>query len=66
MDGSEHSERASELAGSFARMSGGIVQVITAYEEIPGNLVEPNLLQVIAETACDAWKIIDKTSEEIG
>lgn len=66
VDGSDHSVKAANLAENLARMSGGTVQVITAYEEIPGYPGEPNRSQVIAQRTGEAQKIIDKATEEIG
>lgn len=65
-DGSDHSLKAAKLAGNFARLSGGTLRVITAYEEVPSYLGEPNLSKVIAERTEKAEKILDKTINEIG
>jgi nucleotide-binding universal stress UspA family protein len=66
VDGSDHSLKAAELAGNLARMSGGTVQVITAFEEVPSYLGEPNLSQAIAERTGEAQKIIDQATQDIG
>lgn len=66
VDGSDHSLKAAELAGNLARLSGGTLQVITAYEKIPSYLGEPNRSQAIAEHTEKAQKIIDESTQEIG
>ena len=59
VDGSDHSQKAAKLAGNLARLSGGSLQMITAYEEVPSYLGEPNRSQAIAERSAEAQKIID-------
>jgi nucleotide-binding universal stress UspA family protein len=66
VDGSDHSLKAAKLAGNLARLSGGTLQVITAFEEVPSYLGEPNLSQTIAKRTEEAQKIIDEATAEIG
>ncbi|MBE9474050.1 MAG: universal stress protein [Chloroflexi bacterium] len=49
VDGSDHSLKAAKSAGDLARLSGGTLRTITAYEELPIYLGEPNLSKAIAE-----------------
>jgi nucleotide-binding universal stress UspA family protein len=66
VDGSDHSLKAAKLAGDLARLSGGKLRVITAYEEVPSYLGEPNLSQVIAKRTEKAEVILNSATEEIG
>jgi nucleotide-binding universal stress UspA family protein len=66
VDGSDHSQKAAKLAGNLARLSGGSLQMITAYDEVPSYLGEPNRSQAIAERSAEAQKIIDESTQEIG
>ena len=66
VDGSDHSSKAAKLAGNLARLSGGNVQVITTYEEVPSYLGEPNLSQAIADRTRKAEKILEEAMQEIG
>ncbi len=66
VDGSDHSLKAAKLAGNLARLSGGSLRVITAYEELPRYLGEPNLSQAIAERTEKAEKILNEATKEIG
>lgn len=66
VDGSDHSLKAAKLAGDLARLSGGKLRVITAYEEVPSYLGEPNLSQTIAKRTAKAEEILDKATKEIG
>ena len=65
-DGSDHSLKAAKLAGDLARLSGGTLWVITAYEKVPSYLGEPNLSKVIAEKTEKAEEILDEATKEIG
>ena len=65
-DGSDHSLKAAKLAGDLARLSGGTLRVITAYEEVPSYLGEPNLSSIIAKRTEKAEKVLNKTVNEIG
>lgn len=66
VDGSDHSLKAAKLAGDLARLSGGKLRVVTAYEEVPSYLGEPNLSQTIANRTAKAEEILDKATKEIG
>jgi nucleotide-binding universal stress UspA family protein len=66
VDGSDHSLKAAKLAGDLARLSGGKLRVVTAYEEVPSYLGEPNLSQTIAKRTAKAEEILDKATKEIG
>jgi len=66
VDGSDHSLKAAKLAGNLARLSGGTLQVITAYEELLSYLGEPNLSHAIAERTEKAEKVIAEATQEIG
>jgi nucleotide-binding universal stress UspA family protein len=66
VDGSDHSLKAAKLAGDLARLSGGKLRVLTAYEEVPSYLGEPNLSQTIAKRTAKAEEILDKATKEIG
>ena len=66
VDGSDHSLKAAKLAGNLARLSGGTLRVITAYEEVPSYLGEPNLSQTIAKRTEKAEQVLDEAIKEIG
>lgn len=66
VDGSEPSLKAAKLAGNLARLSGGTLRAITAYEELPHFLGEPNLSKAIAEQTEKAQEILDEAIKEIG
>ena len=66
VDGSDHSLKAAKVAGDLARLSGGTLHVVTAYDELPHYLGEPNLSKAIAERTQVAEKILTATLEEIG
>ena len=66
VDGSDHSLKAAKLAGDLARLSGGKLRVITAYEKVPSYLGEPNLSQVIAKRTEKAEVVLDGATKEIG
>jgi nucleotide-binding universal stress UspA family protein len=66
VDGSDHSLKAAKVAGNLARLSGGTLHVITAYDELPGYLGEPNLSKAIAERTQSAEKILAAALEEVG
>ena len=66
VDGSDHSLKAAKLAGNLARLSGGTLRVITAYEEVPSYLGEPNLSQTIAKRTEKAEEVLDDAIKEIG
>lgn len=66
VDGSDHSLKAAKLAGDLARLSGGKLRVVIAYEEVPSYLGEPNLSQTIAKRTAKAEEILDKATKEIG
>jgi nucleotide-binding universal stress UspA family protein len=66
VDGSDHSLKAAKLAGNLARLSGGTLRVITAYEEVPSYLGEPNLSQTIAKRTEKAEEVLDEAIKEIG
>ena len=66
VDGSDHSMKAAKLAGDLARLSGGKLRVLTAYEEVPSYLGEPNLSQVIVKRTENAEEILDEAFEQIG
>ena len=66
VDGSDPSLKAAKLAGDLARLSGGKPRVVTAYEEVPSYLGEPNLSQTIANRTAKAEEILDKATKEIG
>lgn len=66
VDGSDHALKAAKLAGNLARMSGGKLRVITAYEEVPSYLGEPNMSQTIAKRTEKAEEIIEGAVNEIG
>ena len=54
------------MAGDLARLSGGTLRVITAYEELLHYLSEPNLSKAIAERTEKAQEILDEAIKEIG
>ncbi len=66
VDGSDHSLKAAKVAGDLARLSGGTLHVITAYDELPHYLGEPNLSKAIAERTQSAEKILTAAIAEIG
>jgi len=66
VDGSDHSLKAAKLAGDLARLSGGKLRVLTAYDEVPSYLGEPNLSQAIAKRTEKAEKILEGATNEIG
>ena len=66
VDGSDHSHKAAKVAGDLARLSGGTLHILTAYDELPGYLGEPNLSKAIAERTDSAEKILNAAIEEVG
>ena len=66
VDGSDHSLKAAKVAGDLARLSGGTLHVVTAYDELPHYLGEPNLSKAIAERTNNVEKILLATVEEVG
>lgn len=66
VDGSDHSLKAAKLAGDLARLSGGKLRVLTAYDEVPSYLGEPNLSQVIAKRTEKAEQVLEAATAEIG
>lgn len=66
VDGSEHALKAARAAGELARLSGGNLTAITAYEEVPGYLGEPNLQKVIQERMKRSKEVLEKAANEIG
>ena len=66
VDGSDHSLKAAKLAGDLARLSGGKLRVLTAYEKVPSYLGEPNLSQAIAKRTEKAEQVLDGATAEIG
>ena len=66
VDGSDHSLKAAKLAGDLARLSGGKLRVLTAYEKVPSYLGEPNLSQAIAKRTEKAEIVLDSATKEIG
>ncbi len=66
VDGSDHSLKAAKVAGDLARLSGGTLHVVTAYDELPHYLGEPNLSKAIAERTNNAEKILLAAVEEVG
>jgi nucleotide-binding universal stress UspA family protein len=58
--------KAAKLAGNLARLSGGTLRVITAYEEVPSYLGEPYLSQTIAKRTEKAEEVLDEAINEIG
>lgn len=59
-------KEAAKLAGNLARMSGGKLRVVTAYEALPHYLGELNLSEAIAERTGKAQEILDEAIKEIG
>ena len=66
VDGSDHSLKAAKLAGDLARLSGGKLRVLTAYEKVPSYLGEPNLSQAIAKRTEKAETVLNGATAEIG
>ena len=66
VDGSDHSLKAAKVAGDLARLSSGTLHVMTAFDELPHYLGEPNLSKAIAERTNSAEKILSAAIKEIG
>ena len=66
VDGSDHAHEAARVAGNLARLSGGTLRVVTAFEKLSRHLGEPNLSQAIAERMEKADKILADATEEVG
>ena len=66
VDGSDHSLKAAKVAGDLARLSSGTLHILTAYDELPRYLGEPNLSQAIAERTDSAEKILKAAIKEVG
>jgi nucleotide-binding universal stress UspA family protein len=66
VDGSDHSLKAAKLAGDLARLSGGKLRVLTAYDDVPSYLGEPNLSQAIAKRTEKAEVLLNGATKEIG
>lgn len=65
-DGSDHAREAAKVAGDLARLSGGTLRVVTAFERLSRYLGEPNLSQAIAERMEKADKILSDAIERVG
>jgi nucleotide-binding universal stress UspA family protein len=66
VDGSEHALKAANAAGELARLSGGNLTVINAYEEVPSYLGEPNLQNTIQERIEKSRAVLADAVQEIG
>ena len=66
VDGSDHSLKAAKVTGDLARLSSGTLHVMTAFDELPHYLGEPNLSKAIAERTNSAEKILSAAIKEIG
>ena len=67
VDGSEHGQRAARTAGELARsVQAKDLQIVVAYEPIPGYLGEPWLSQAIAARTAEAEQILQKAAETVG
>jgi nucleotide-binding universal stress UspA family protein len=66
VDGSEHALKAACAAGELARLSGGNLTVINAYEEVPSYLGEPNLQNTIQERIEKSRAVLADAVQEIG
>lgn len=66
VDGSDHSLKAAKVAGDLARLSGGTLHIMTAFDELPRYLGEPNLSKAIAERTNNAEKILKAAIDEVG
>lgn len=66
VDGSEHAHEAAKVAGDLARLSGGTLRVVTAFEKLSRHLGEPNLSHAIAERMEKAEQILSEATERIG
>lgn len=66
VDGSDHSLKAAKVAGDLARLSGGTLHIVTAFDELPRYLGEPNLSKAIAERTNNAEKILQAAVNEVG
>jgi nucleotide-binding universal stress UspA family protein len=66
VDGSEHASKAANAAGELARLSGGNLTVINAYEEVPTYLGEPNLQNAIEERTNRSRAVLGEAVQQIG
>jgi len=66
VDGSEHGEKAAQVAGSLARSMHADLWVVIAYDAIPKYLGQPNLDEVITARLTEAESILKTAIEEIG
>jgi len=67
VDGSEHGQRAAQLAANLVRMvRARELRVVVAFDPVPSFLGEPNLSQVIAARMREAEQIMEDTRAALG
>ena len=67
VDGSEHGQRAAQLAANLVRMVGAReLRIVVAFDPVPSFLGEPNLSQVIAARMREAEQIMEDTRAALG
>ena len=66
VDGSEHALKAAASAGELARLTGGEVWIVHAYEPVPAYLGEPNLQNAINERLASSDQVIQAARAAIG
>lgn len=67
VDGSDHAQRAAQVAGDLARaVNAEELRIVVAYAPIPGNLGEPNLSNTIAERTKESDEILQKAVDVVG
>lgn len=67
VDGSEHAQRAAQVAADLARLAKAReIRIVVAFDPVPGFLGEPNLGQAIASRTKEAEEILEATKAEMG
>ena len=67
VDGSQHGQHAARLAGDLARaINARELDVVVAYEPVPGYVKEPNLSEAIATRKAEARHILQEAQDIIG
>ena len=67
VDGSEHGQRAAQLAANLVRMVGAReLRIVVAFDPVPSFLGEPNLSQVITARMREAEQIMEDTRAALG
>ncbi len=67
VDGSEHAQRAAQVAADLARASKSKeVRIVVVYDPLPSFLGEPNMSQAIAARTMEAEQVLGKAKAVMG